>query len=108
MSPTRRHFLKSTLAAPLTAAALPASTAPATPVPNERYAQLDQLLRQPVLKRDLFATPILIESLELLRYKDSFLCRVRSKDGAEGISVGHSTLDALHPIFGINLKPFFL
>jgi L-alanine-DL-glutamate epimerase-like enolase superfamily enzyme len=108
MSPTRRHFLKSTLAAPLASAALPAS-ASSTPSPsNPRYPQLDQILRQPVLKRDLFPTPILIESLELLRYKDSFLCRVRSKDDAEGISVGHSSLDALHPIFGLNLKPFFL
>ena len=110
MSPTRRRFLKSNLAAALTTSALlTPSSAERSPQPsNPRYAQLDQILRQPVLKRDLFPTPILIESLELLRYKDSFLCRVRSRDGAEGISVGHSTLDALHPIFTLNLKPFFL
>src|SRR6266850_616640 len=75
---------------------------------NPRYAKLDAILRQPVLKRELFATPVVIETLELLRFKDSFLCRVRSRDGAEGISVGHSGLKALYPIFLHNLQPFFI
>lgn len=75
---------------------------------NPRYARLDEILSQPVLKRELFASPVIIETLELLRYRDSFLCRVRSRDGAEGISVGHSGLDALFPIFLLKLKPFFL
>ena len=61
-----------------------------------------------MLKRELFASPVIIESLELLRYGDSFLCRVRSRDGAEGISVGHSGLNALYPIFVHNLQPFFI
>src|SRR6266850_2480398 len=75
---------------------------------NPRYAKLDAILRQPVLKRELFATPVVIETLELLRFKDSFLCRVRSRDGAEGISVGHSGLKALYPMFTYNLQPFFI
>src|SRR6185295_10892331 len=37
-----------------------------------------------------------------------FLCRVRSKDGAEGISVGHSGMSTLYPIFLKNLQPFFI
>jgi L-alanine-DL-glutamate epimerase-like enolase superfamily enzyme len=36
------------------------------------------------------------------------LCRVRSADGAEGISVAHSGMDRLYPIFLQNLQPFFL
>lgn len=75
---------------------------------NPRYARLDEILRQPVLKRELFASPIIIETLELLRFKDSFLCRVRSRDGAEGMSVGHSGLNALYPIFTHNLQRFFI
>jgi len=51
---------------------------------------------------------VIIESLELLRYKDSLLCRVRSRDGAEGIAVAHSTINTLYPIFLLDLKPFFL
>jgi len=75
---------------------------------NPRYAKLDEILRQPVLKRELFASPVIIEPLELLRYRDSFLCRVRSRDGAEGISVGHGGLNALYPIFLLKLQPFFI
>ncbi len=75
---------------------------------NPRYAKLDEILRQPVLKRELFNTPVIIESLELLRYRNDFLCRVRSRDGAEGLAVGHSGLSALYPIFVHNLQPFFI
>ena len=109
MKTTRRQFVKAKVAGAL-AAAVPvcSSEAAAVAALNPRYAQLDQILRQPVLKRELFASPVIIESLELLRYRDSFLCRVRSRDGAEGISVGHSGMDALYPIFLLNLKPFFL
>ena len=87
---TRRQFVKANLAGTL-AAAVPACAAGAAPAPalNPRYEQLDQILRQPVLKRELFSSPVIIESLELLRFKDRFLCRVRSRDGAEGISVGN-------------------
>ncbi len=44
----------------------------------------------------------------MLRYQGNFLCRVRSTDGAEGISVGHSSLNSLYPIFVNSLQPFFL
>ncbi|MHC4191622.1 MAG: enolase C-terminal domain-like protein [Planctomycetota bacterium] len=44
----------------------------------------------------------------MLRYKRSFLCRVRSSDGAEGISVGHNGMNSLYPIFVNSLKPFFI
>jgi L-alanine-DL-glutamate epimerase-like enolase superfamily enzyme len=72
------------------------------------YARLDEILKQPVLKKDLFTAPVIIDTLELLRYRGSFLCRVRSSDGAEGISVGHSTMRSLYPIFVNRLQPFFI
>ena len=72
------------------------------------YARLDEILGQPVLKQELFRAPVIIKSLELLRYRSSFLCRVRSSDGAEGISVGHSGMNSLYPIFLNALKPFFI
>jgi len=88
-----------------------ASQAPrSTPVGTlgSRYARLDEVVRQPVLKRGLFANPVIIESLELLRYQSNFLCRVRSRDGAEGISVGHSEMNTLYPIFLSRVQPFFI
>jgi len=72
------------------------------------YTQLDEILRQPVLKKELFASPVIIKSLELLRYNRGFLCRVRSSGGAEGISVGHSGMNSFYPIFLNSLQPFFI
>jgi L-alanine-DL-glutamate epimerase-like enolase superfamily enzyme len=75
---------------------------------KSRYAKLDEILKKPILKKELFSAPVIIETLELLRFENSFLCRVRSKDGAEGISVGHSDLSTLFPIFLKKLQSFFV
>jgi L-alanine-DL-glutamate epimerase-like enolase superfamily enzyme len=104
MRSNRRHFIAAALAGGVAAA----TTSRGSQTQNSRYATLDEILKQPVLKKELFAAPVIIETLELLRYKDSFLCRVRSKDGAEGISVGHSSLNSLYPIFVNLLQPFFI
>lgn len=73
------------------------------------YSELDAALVKPVLKKDLFPDPIIVESLELLRYENNFICRVRSKDGAEGISVGNNAqLQSVWPIFNARLQPFFI
>jgi L-alanine-DL-glutamate epimerase-like enolase superfamily enzyme len=72
------------------------------------YSRLDQILAIPVFKKELFSSPVIIETLELLRYRNSFLCRVRSKDGAVGMSVGHSGLKSLYPVFTNLLQPFFI
>lgn len=74
----------------------------------ERKAKIDAALARPVLKRELFRSPVIIESVELLRHENRFLCRVRSKDGAEGLSVAHSTMSRLYPVFLHNLQPFFI
>jgi L-alanine-DL-glutamate epimerase-like enolase superfamily enzyme len=111
MQVSRRNLLKSSLAAGA-AAALPGSAhgSPClAPGANPHYAQFDEILNQPVFKRELFPNPVIIASVELLHYKDSYLCRVRSKDGAEGISVGNSMqLDSIYPFFTTRLAPFFI
>ena len=73
------------------------------------YATLDRVLQLPVLKRELFPSPVMIESVELLRDRDNFICRVRSQDGAEGLSIGHPFI-ARHsyPIFVNLLVPSFI
>lgn len=105
MSANRRTFLSS--AAGATLAALPALAAPA-PAVAARYRKLDDAMKQPVLKKQLFTAPVIIESLELLQLNGAYLCRVRSRDGAEGISVAHSSMNTFFPIFLKNLQPFFL
>ena len=73
------------------------------------YGRLDEILKQPVFRKEFFPDPVIIETLELLRFRDLFLCRVRSRDGAEGISVGHSgQLRSQYPIFTNLLQPFFI
>jgi L-alanine-DL-glutamate epimerase-like enolase superfamily enzyme len=110
----RRTFLSTVALGGLTAPALTLSRAAETsgsPGPADveaRQAKIDAALARPVLKRELFTSPVIIERLELLRLGNNFLCRVRSKDGAEGISVAHSTMSRLYPIYLHNLQPFFL
>ncbi|HWQ53021.1 MAG TPA: mandelate racemase/muconate lactonizing enzyme family protein [Bryobacteraceae bacterium] len=111
MTANRRKFISTTVGGGL--ASLPlcsssAAAAAASPALHSRYSRLDDILKQPVLKKRLFDTPVIIETLELLRLDNRFLCRVRSRDGAEGISVGHSGMSTLFPIFLRNLQPFFL
>src|SRR3954463_10308247 len=89
MKATRRNFITSALVGGAAAALAPRARGAAQSVSSlkTRYAKLDEVLKRPVLRRDLFTSPIIIESLELLKLNNNFLCRVRSKDGAEGISV---------------------
>jgi L-alanine-DL-glutamate epimerase-like enolase superfamily enzyme len=108
MRTNRRHFLATALTGGVAAGVSSRSSYGAAGALNPRYAKLDEILRQPVLKKELFTTPVIIQTLELLRYGGNFLCRVRSTDGAEGISVGHSSLNSLYPIFVHSLQPFFL
>ena len=109
MATNRRAFLTSAALSgvaatlPFSSKAFPASD------PTPDYDLLDKTIRQPVFKKELFKTPVIIDTVELLRFKDTFLCRVRSKDGAEGISVGASQqLKSLYPIFVNRVSPFFI
>lgn len=115
MKTNRRKFISTAVVGGLAATTLPLSScgseqaATGTTIDvNPRYAKLDEVLKQPVLKSELFTSPVIIESLELLRFERSFLCRVRSSDGAEGISVAHSGISSLYPIFLRSLQPFFI
>jgi len=115
MKTNRRKFISTTAAGGLAAGALPFSyfgTAETSRRSDtdvtSRYAKIDEILKQPILKKELFATPVIIETLELLRFQNNFICRVRSKDGAEGISVGHNDLSVLFPIFLKKLQPYFI
>ena len=72
------------------------------------YGVLDKVLQQPVLKRELFSSAVLIDSIELLRDRKNFICRVRSKGGTEGLSIGHPFIaEQSYPVFVNRLAPFF-
>src|SRR5688572_4462966 len=112
MKTNRRTFLTSALAGGAVAA-LPVSARAAAGGRSEaikaKYAKLDAILKQPVLRRELFTSPVIIEKLELLRFNNNFLCRVRSKDGAEGISAANnSPMLSVWPIQVNRLQNFFI
>ena len=108
MELNRRNFLKTSSMASVGALSLSScSSEDKVHIPD--YQLLDKILYKPVFKKELFSSPVFIESLELLRFENNFICRVRSKDGAEGLSVGNNAqLASLWPIFNIRLQPFFL
>jgi L-alanine-DL-glutamate epimerase-like enolase superfamily enzyme len=115
MQTNRRNLFKGSAAAALTAMMPGAARAQRVHPPAhgaataEIYAKLDAAAAKPVFKRELFKDPVIIESVELLRYKKSYLCRVRSKDGAEGIAVSNSQqMETLYPIFVKRIAPFFV
>jgi L-alanine-DL-glutamate epimerase-like enolase superfamily enzyme len=112
MHTNRRDIFRGAIAAGLTAG-LP-SRAFSAPIPMEpglkaRYAKMDAAAALPVFKRELFHEPAIIESVELLNYKRSWLCRVRIKGGAEGISVSNAQqMEVLYPIFAKRIAPYFI
>lgn len=72
------------------------------------FTVLDRILEEPVLKKELFPYPVIIETLELLHFEGNYICRIRSTDGAEGISVSNnSQMKSLFPIFIYRIQPFF-
>ncbi len=111
MKTNRRQFIQSATLAGGASLAFPfvsCTSKSGTHRPSERYAALDAVLKQPVLKRELFPNPVIIESLELLRDRDNCICRVRSKDGAEGVSIGHPFIaKSSWPAFVHNLHHHF-
>lgn len=108
MTTNRRDFLKSVCLAAGASVVSTGNAAQGDQTPKTDYAILDKVLEQPVLKRGLFPDPAIIESVELLRDRDNCLCRVRSKDGAEGVSVGHPFISKQsYPVFADRLIPFF-
>jgi L-alanine-DL-glutamate epimerase-like enolase superfamily enzyme len=114
MKTTRRSFI-STAAIGSLAASLPLASCIAgsnsgsdITTDSSEYLRLNEIEKKPVLKRELFSDPVIIETVELLQYNNGFLCRVRSKDGEEGISVAHSMMSTFYPLFQNNLRRLFI
>lgn len=99
----RRQFLQTTALA---------STLPmlggAEPESASLEKELERAAERPVLVLSSIPTPVIIESMQLLRKGSQFFLRVRSKDGAEGIAVDNGRADLLHPILNQLLIPYFL
>jgi len=110
MNTNRRKFISTALAGSAVAA-LPFSckVPQSDSTMSDNFKALDEVLKQPVLKRELFSEPVIIETLELLQDRNNFICRVRSTDGAEGISIGHPWMSKVgYPLFFNCLTKHFI
>jgi L-alanine-DL-glutamate epimerase-like enolase superfamily enzyme len=103
MNINRRGFFGATAAAG--ALSLSGSALAETQISEEA---LDKAAAKPVLDRSAFKDPVIIESVELLRKGREYFVRVRSKDGAIGISVDNGRADVLYPIFNKLVAPYFV
>lgn len=104
MKTSRRRFLQSAGAVCGAAGGLAA----AEPRALSR-ADLDRILATPVLQLDFLKSPVTIASVELLKNGRTFLVRIRSSDGVEGITVPNPARMAdLYPVFLNHIVPVFL
>jgi L-alanine-DL-glutamate epimerase-like enolase superfamily enzyme len=70
--------------------------------------ELHRAALAPVLKRDGLKSPVIIDSLRLLKKDDEYFVHVRSKDGAEGIAVTNPRPEYLDRILKQVVFPFFI
>jgi len=105
---SRRSFLKKTALA-ISIPTIGFATADYKMFEEENTEKIDAALAKSVLKKELFPNPIILETVELLHYDGNYICRVRSKEGAEGICVSNNMqMQYLYPIFTKRIQPFFI
>ena len=98
MNVNRRNFLE--LAAGTGAMSLVQGCQSVGTVSGKSGATLEKLEKAaaaPVLQLDGADSPLIIESIELLRDRRNSYVRVRSKDGAEGVALTQKQLQAAGP-----------
>jgi L-alanine-DL-glutamate epimerase-like enolase superfamily enzyme len=103
----RREFLKTSAAAGILA---PFATILGRGNRNVETGE-DELARAanaPVLHLQEFSSPVIIESIELLKTGRIFIVRARSKDGIEGLSVPNEKVEFLYPMLMQQVIPFFI
>ena len=106
MKTTRRTFVKSIAAGTGALSILPSPALAKDTHPSD--PALEKAAAKPVFSRDAFKDPIIIETVQILRKGREHFVRVRSRDGAEGISVDNGRADVLHPIFNKLVAPYFV
>jgi L-alanine-DL-glutamate epimerase-like enolase superfamily enzyme len=104
----RRTFIQlGPLAAGFTAAAR--RTHAGGSAEQDARGEIARAFSSPVLPTDLWQAPIPIASVEALKAGDQFLVRVRSRDGATGLAVGHpDVLETTWPILVHRVAPCFI
>jgi L-alanine-DL-glutamate epimerase-like enolase superfamily enzyme len=103
---SRRNFIGKTAGLGALAAVSPVSLSAQDR--RDVTSHLIDAAQQPVLDQTQLKEPVIIESIDLLRKGKQHYVRVRSKDGAEGISLDNNRAQYLAPIFLQRVAPFFI
>jgi L-alanine-DL-glutamate epimerase-like enolase superfamily enzyme len=69
--------------------------------------EFEKVIQQPVLDKSLFASPIIIESVRLLKSGELYLVHTKAADGSEGVALASSRAAYLYPVFQQLVAPFF-
>jgi len=103
----RRNFIKTAAATGiLSSAALGCGK---TKIVQADFSELDKVMNQPVLKKSLFHNLVIIESVKLLKNRETFIVEVISKDGAKGCAISNNMhMKYLYPILTGKVAPFFV
>jgi L-alanine-DL-glutamate epimerase-like enolase superfamily enzyme len=105
----RRAFINIAAKGTMASTLIPSFSLAANGENPDPAIDFDEIISRPVLKRELFSEPLIIEKLELLNYKNNYICRVISKNGELGLSVSNNMqMQVLFPIFIKRLQPFFI
>ena len=113
MHMNRRHFLELTAGTGMLSTLQGCQSTPSKPqsASHESEVSLEELEKAastPILQLDGVNSPLLVESIELLQKGREYFVRVRSKDGAEGMSATNSRAAYLHPILNKLVIPYFI
>ena len=103
----RRSFLSAGAAATLAGCASEAVPETAPQPAGPTTAQLEEALAKPVLDLSALTSPVVIDAIELWENHGDQIVRVRSRDGAEGISFSNGR-DSFYPILESAITPFLI
>ena len=106
MSFSRRDFIKSSAGVSALALSSPSSLK-ALDFPGAAK-DLIEVAQKPILDLNGLNEPVIIESVDLLVKEGQHYVRVRSQEGAEGISLDNNRASYLAPIFLQRVAPFFI
>ena len=99
----RRKFLKKSaglsLAAVTGAAGCQQTVESQTHPPSDRLKKFQEILKKPVLRKELIKAPVIIQSIEIFQNGRHYFTKVTSKDGVIGISSGNPKyIKSIYPL----------
>lgn len=70
--------------------------------------RLDRAANLPTVDFSAIGSPVVLESVHLLKKDSEYFVHVRSKDGAEGVSLSNGRGPIAAPLFNQSIAPYFL